>query len=120
MAGRPGQPGDTDVVILSADGRCPALLGAGDPDVVVFPPGTRFARLHAESGERGTVLLRQLLAGDTAPDPRADHDALRRLRRALADWRRDESAGVLRTGQPGRLFRAPGTGTAAEAGAADG
>ncbi|MFF5858179.1 hypothetical protein ACFY8B_21525 [Streptomyces sp. NPDC012751] len=120
MSGRPGQPGDTDVVILSADGRCPALLGAGDPDVVVFPPGTRFARLHVESGERGTVLLRQLPAGDTAPDPQADRDAVRRLRRALADWRRDESAGVLRTGQPGRLFRAPGTGTAAEAGAADG
>ncbi|MET8769212.1 hypothetical protein [Streptomyces sp. NPDC004658] len=104
----PGQPGNTDVVILSAGGRRTAMLEAGDPDVVLFPPGTAFAVLRvtrAGATGRHLILLREL---DSPRDPEADRAALRRLERALAEWRRDESTGPHRRGPSGRFFQPPG------------
>ncbi|MFG2884045.1 hypothetical protein ACGFYV_17405 [Streptomyces sp. NPDC048297] len=115
FSGTPGQPGNTDFVVWSVTGRRTAVLEAGDPDVVLFPPGTSFAVLRvrrAVPGERDVVFLRELDAPDGRPDPDADRAALRRLEPALADWRRDESAGPRRSGPPGRLFPPPGLGTA--------
>ncbi|MGW5497024.1 hypothetical protein [Streptomyces olivaceoviridis] len=111
LSGTPGQPGNTDILVLSADGRRTALLEAGDPDVVLFPPGTALAVLRvarAASGDRHLVLLRELDSPRAPRDPEADRVALRRLERALADWRRDESAGPRRTGPHGCLFQPPG------------
>ncbi|MGW1008261.1 hypothetical protein [Streptomyces sp. NPDC002520] len=117
FSGTPGQPGNTDFVVWSVKGRRTAVLEAGDPDVVLFPPGTSFTVLRVERaapGERNVIFLRELDTPDGQPDPDADRAALRRLEPALADWRRDESAGPRRPGRPGRLFQPPGLGAAGQ------
>lgn len=108
ISGWPGRPGNTDLVILSTAGRRTALLEAGDPDVVLFPPGTRFARLRAETGRRNAVLLRELDGPAAAAcDSSADRRAVQQLGRALTAWRKDESFDVVRTGTLSALLRAP-------------
>ncbi|MBQ1064132.1 hypothetical protein [Micromonospora sp. C41] len=74
-------PGDVEVLIWSATGRCTGALETGDgvPSRVLFLPGTAFAVLQVRepaAGAPGRLLLRELSAGDAAADGRARYDAL--------------------------------------------
>ncbi|MCX4406016.1 MULTISPECIES: hypothetical protein [unclassified Streptomyces] len=112
MTGWPGQSGNTDLVILSSGGRRTALLEAGDPDVVMFPPRVRFAPLAVDAGARNAVFLRELGPDEAATaDPDACRRAVRQLRRALTGWRRDEGFEVVRTGMLSAFFQPPFPGT---------
>ncbi|MCX4597450.1 hypothetical protein OG819_50140 [Streptomyces sp. NBC_01549] len=114
MTGWSGRSGNTDLVILSSGGRRTALLEAGDPDVVMFTPGVRFAPLAVEAGARNAVLLRELGPSEVATAaPDACRRAVRQLSRALTDWRRDESFEVVRTGMLSAFFQPPFPGTTA-------
>ncbi|MFE3270752.1 hypothetical protein [Streptomyces sp. NPDC059215] len=107
LSGTPGLEGNTDVLIWSATGRRTALLDAGAPDWVTFPPGTRFTVIGVEKGERNTVLLREYASEDPS-DPATDLLTRQELKRAQLDWHRDETAGVRRPHVPSRLFSLPG------------
>ncbi|MER6852980.1 hypothetical protein AB0A81_23825 [Streptomyces flaveolus] len=97
FSGNPGQPGDTDIIISSMRGRRTALLGAGDPDLVVFPPDSAFTviKVTAEA-DRNIVFLREVPEPNDAPDRTAEQTLLRQLSQASRDWQRDERSGVLR------------------------
>ncbi|MFF2126518.1 hypothetical protein ACFVW1_14145 [Streptomyces olivochromogenes] len=107
FSGSPGRRGNTDILILSTEGRRTALLESSDPDWVLFLPGARFAVLRVEPGNRNVVLLRELAQNEDANSD-ANPTALQQLRRALLDWQKDESAGIHRSSAPGLLFRPPG------------
>ncbi|MEV5493493.1 hypothetical protein AB0L47_36940 [Streptomyces bobili] len=110
FSGNPGQPGNTDIIISSVRGRRTALLGAGDPDLVVFAPTSAFAVIKVTTeGDRNIVFLREVPephdAADRTADRTADRIVLRQLSQASRDWQRDERAGVLR--ERGVPFHAP-------------
>ncbi|WP_318219086.1 hypothetical protein [Streptomyces sp. SCL15-6] len=97
FSGNPGQPGNTDILIASMRGRRTALLGAGDPDLVVFPPGSAFAVIKVTTeGDRNIVFLREVPEPHDAPDRTEEQTLLRQLSQASRDWQRDERSGVLR------------------------
>jgi hypothetical protein len=107
FSGNPGRRGNTDILVLSTEGRRTALLETGDPDWVLFLPGARFAVLRVDPGDRNVVLLRELARNEDANSD-ANATAIQQLRRALLDWQKDESAGIHRSSAPGLLFRPPG------------
>ncbi|MFB7780990.1 hypothetical protein [Streptomyces bauhiniae] len=109
FSGPPGREGNTEILILSAQGRRTAVLECGDPDWVLFRPGTRFVVLSVEAGSPNSVLLREIAPG-AGMEARADRMASRELRRSLVERRRDHWTGVQRSAEPGALFRPPGWG----------
>ncbi|MFJ3762783.1 hypothetical protein [Streptomyces sp. NPDC090080] len=110
FSGTPGQAGNTDFVTFSVEGRHTAVLEASDPDVVLFPPSTFFTVLcvrRGAPGQRNVVFLRELRSQADQTHQETDRGVLRQLEMALADWQRDEKAGIRRTSRPHRLFHPP-------------
>jgi hypothetical protein len=81
------EPGNTDFLIWSVDGRRTDLLDPLCPDRVLFLPGSRFRVLKAEPGIPGVVMMREVGPGETPQDPAPDRAAIRELTRAWRDWR---------------------------------
>lgn len=96
FSGNPGQPGNTDIAISSVHGRRTALLRAGDPDLVVFPPRSAFAVITVTKGDRNIVYLREIPGPHDALDRTAEQMVLRQLSQALRNWQRDEREGMRR------------------------
>lgn len=107
LSGNPGISGNSDIVIYSMTGRRTALLDTGNPDTVMFLPGSRFSVLGVEEGERTSVFLREIGPNDGETHI-LDRAAQQKLKRALLDWNRDEKAGVRPRHQQRLYFRPPG------------
>ncbi|MFB0619616.1 hypothetical protein [Streptomyces sp. AGS-58] len=81
------EPGNTDFLIWSVDGRRTDLLDPLCPDRVLFLPGSRFRVLQAEAGVPDVVMMREVGPGEAPEDPGLDRAAVRELTRAWRDWR---------------------------------
>ncbi|MFG3015409.1 hypothetical protein ACGFZB_34230 [Streptomyces cinerochromogenes] len=86
-AGPGAEPGNTDFLIWSVDGRRTDLLDPLSPDRVLFLPGSRFRVLSPGPGVPGVVMMREVGPGEAAQDPELDRAAVRELTRAWRDWR---------------------------------
>ncbi|AYN43230.1 hypothetical protein D9753_34975 [Streptomyces dangxiongensis] len=86
------EPGNTDFLIWSVDGRRTDLLDPLCPDRVLFLPGSRFRVLGAEPGIPGVVMMREVGPGETPEDPGRDRAAVRELTRAWRGRRGDGGA----------------------------
>ncbi|MEU8471332.1 hypothetical protein AB0F30_26095 [Streptomyces sp. NPDC029006] len=83
------EPGNTDFLIWSVDGRRTDLLDPLCPDRVLFLPGSRFRVLEAEPAVPGVVMMREVGPGRTPRDPGLDRAAVGELTRAWREWRGD-------------------------------
>jgi len=64
--GRPGLPGNTDILIWSRTARRTALMDPQVSDRVLFLPGTAFKVLKTSEGERHQIMLRELASSESA------------------------------------------------------
>ncbi|GAA4815509.1 hypothetical protein [Streptomyces ziwulingensis] len=83
------EPGNTDFLIWSADGRRTDLLDPLCPDRVLFLPGSRFRVLDVDSAVPGVVMMRETGPHATPADERLDRAAVRELTRAWHAWHPD-------------------------------
>ncbi|HEY5835857.1 hypothetical protein [Streptomyces sp.] len=82
-------PGNTDFLIWSVDGRRTDLLDPLRPDRVLFLPGSRFRILRTEPDTPGVIMMREIGPEMTPMDQGLDQAAVRRLIQAWRDWRGD-------------------------------
>ncbi|UFR02322.1 hypothetical protein KBP30_14525 [Streptomyces sp. Go40/10] len=78
------EPGNTDFLIWSVDGRRTDLLDPLSPHRVLFLPGSRFRVLGP--GVPGVVMMREIGPGEAEQDPELDRAAVRELTRARRNW----------------------------------
>jgi hypothetical protein len=108
-AGRPGLPGDTDILLWSLTARRTGLLEPEVPDCVVFLPGTAFRVLRVTAGQgRRAILLREAPPAPAIAPGRLDQVALTLLDSALAGLAEGNAAGPLPPAFAGRFGSPPG------------